>query len=612
MDPQSWVNQRRSYNDDLCTIRYVGKVEGTSGEWLGVEWDDPTRGKHSGQHKGVEYFTCLRKHPTAGSFVRPSRPADSPRGFLDALREKYASEFEQSLARQAGPNAGAGTAEKPIQFNGKIAEEVGFDKIRKQLAELAELKVVLLDGLRVAGVLAQQATRDQVEEARKEIEKTCPKITELDLSRNLLTSFLDVADICRPLERLKHLKLNGNRFSSVADDVELGGIEELHLDDTLLSWDQISAAVAQFPSLASLTASANQISIVSSPISRTITTLALENNEIASLSSIKTLTSLPNLKHLSLRGNRIDTVFSPESNEDFQFSIALESVDLSRNKVDSWLFINKLSTIFPGLRNLRVSGNPLYNQPPAPSSVTGVPERPMTVDEAYMLTLARLSTLQVLNYSTITSKDRGNSELYYLSLVGKELSASPETAEPDILANHPRYGELCRIHGEPLINRASSTGQSAAFNPRSVAARLVRMTIHLSKPENDASNPERHSEDRLKVVEVPRSYDTYQLKSLVSRLFNLTPFEFRLIWETDEWDPVSKENMDIEDEWDSEDDNDAAAGNDRLPVNDDTKFVKREIELVDTTKDIGFWFQADMKEVRVRVESTRVSGEASL
>lgn len=54
----AYVGQRRSYAGDLCTVRYVGTVEGTSGDWLGVEWDDPTRGKHSGEHRGVRYFTC--------------------------------------------------------------------------------------------------------------------------------------------------------------------------------------------------------------------------------------------------------------------------------------------------------------------------------------------------------------------------------------------------------------------------------------------------------------------------------------------------------------------------------------------------------------------------
>lgn len=52
------VGQRRSFNGALCTIRYVGNVNGTAGEWLGVEWDDETRGKHSGEHGGVRYFTC--------------------------------------------------------------------------------------------------------------------------------------------------------------------------------------------------------------------------------------------------------------------------------------------------------------------------------------------------------------------------------------------------------------------------------------------------------------------------------------------------------------------------------------------------------------------------
>ncbi|KAL3475491.1 hypothetical protein BJX99DRAFT_229687 [Aspergillus californicus] len=605
MASQSWVSQRRSYNDDLCTIRYVGKVEGTSGEWLGVEWDDPTRGKHSGQHQGVNYFTCLRKHPTAGSFVRPSRPTDSSRGFLDALRGKYASEFEQTLARQAGPPE---DADKPIQFNGgKVAEEVGFDKIRKQLAELEELKVVLLDGLRVAGVLAREASagsdQSHIEEGRMEIEKTCPKIMELDLGRNLFTSWRDVADICGPLRRLRLLKLNGNRFDPVEEGLRFDGIGELHLDDTLLSWEEISAVASRFPSLTSLLVSANQISVISTPISSTINSLVLDHNEITSLSAVKTLTSLENLNHLSIRGNSIDIISKPGSDEAFQFSTNLHSVDLSLNKINSWSFIDKLSTIFPNIQTLRISGNPLFNQPVAPSSVTGLPEKPMTIDEAYMLTLARIPTLQVLNYSKISEKDRSNAELYYLSLVGKQLSASPESAEAEILATHLRYGDLCRLHGEPLLKRAMNpTGLDATIHLRSVAARLVRIVFHLNQ-KNDSSHPgpspNPKSNERVKVKEIPRSFNVYQVKTIVSRLFDLTPFEFRLIWETDELDPVSKENMDIEDEWDSEDDE--AESSDVLLVND-AKFVKREVELEDTTKDIGFWFQADVGEVKVRIE----------
>ena len=52
------VGARLSFSSSLCTIRYIGPVHGTQGTWLGVEWDDPARGKHSGTHSGKEYFQC--------------------------------------------------------------------------------------------------------------------------------------------------------------------------------------------------------------------------------------------------------------------------------------------------------------------------------------------------------------------------------------------------------------------------------------------------------------------------------------------------------------------------------------------------------------------------
>lgn len=330
----------------------------------------------------------------------------------------------------------------------------------------------------------------------------------------------------------------------------------------------------------------NQFTLASEIIPETVTTLILDHNEISSLSSIRRLAALPKLERLSLRGNYIESISAPGAAEGLRFSPSLKSVDLSNNKIDSWTFVNELPTIFPGLQSLRISGNPLYNRPPASSTITNMPEHPMTVDEAYMLTLARLSPIQVLNYGTITPQDRSNGELYYLSLIGKELSVTAEDAEQGILAAHPRYRDLCEKYGEPVIRRAVSESNrpGGVVNPRSVAARLVTMVFRLSSV--------------TKSKEIPHSFDTYQVKAIVSRLFGLPPFEFRLIWETDELDPVSQENMD-EDDWDSEDE--AENGNKPANMGDNAKFVRREVELVDSTRDIGFWFQ-DVGEARVRVE----------
>ncbi|CAG8255661.1 unnamed protein product [Penicillium nalgiovense] len=596
------VGQRRLFDGHLCTIRYVGTVQGTSGDWLGVEWDDASRGKHSGEHKGVRYFSCKSKHPTAGSFVRPSRPSDQPLSFLEALREKYASDSENSLTSNT-LGSGATVQGKAIEISGKVVEEVGFDKIRKQLAELQELRIVLLDGLRVAGVLASY-DQDHVSynEAAQKIGETCPKIMELDLSRSLLSRWRDVWDICNQLKYLKRLKLNGNRFQALEHDLTFKGITELHLEETLLSWDEIAAIAYRFPDLTSLTASANQLSEITCPLPSTIITLTIEHNDITSISALRHLAALPRLEHLSIRGNSISTVNQNTTDTTlyFQFPPTLRSLDLSRNNISSWAILNTIPTVFPGLTTLRITANPLFDQPPLPPSVTEA-SKPMTVDEAFMLTLSRFpSSLATLNYSTISPQDRSNAEMYYLSVIGKELSATTVEEEPAILATHPRYSELCELYVEPTITRAVVSGSSGArvIHPRSVAARLVKMAFRLPLGNDEFKN---------QVKEIPGSFDTYQVKALVSRLFGLPAFGFRLVWETDEWDPVEKEVGEEAVEWDEDSEDEArpdidsglATTGDGL---DKSRFVRREVELVDSTRDVGFLLQGEVGEVRIRVE----------
>lgn len=53
------IGKRLSFGGDLCTVRYIGEVKGTKGQWLGIEWDDPTRGKHNGEAGGTRYFECM-------------------------------------------------------------------------------------------------------------------------------------------------------------------------------------------------------------------------------------------------------------------------------------------------------------------------------------------------------------------------------------------------------------------------------------------------------------------------------------------------------------------------------------------------------------------------
>jgi hypothetical protein len=126
---------------------------------------------------------------TAASFVRPTRTADPAQSFVEAVHQKYASEITE--------RRDALVAESQIEISGKVVEEVGFDKIRQQLAQLHELKIVIVDGLRIV----------TAEKDGRRVGEVCPKIVELDLSRNLFEHYEEIMNVCRELENLRVLRL---------------------------------------------------------------------------------------------------------------------------------------------------------------------------------------------------------------------------------------------------------------------------------------------------------------------------------------------------------------------------------------------------------------------
>jgi hypothetical protein len=142
-----------------------------------------------------------------------------------------------------------------------VVEEVGFEKIRKQLAELQALRIVLLDGTRIQGVLTGQGGPKEYEEELRRIRETFPRVVELDLSRNLLRNWTEVENICKQLKDLRTLKLkyascncwcflaagypptdvrsSGNRFDVFGENLSFNEVSELSLDETLIDWNEV-------------------------------------------------------------------------------------------------------------------------------------------------------------------------------------------------------------------------------------------------------------------------------------------------------------------------------------------------------------------------------------
>jgi hypothetical protein len=140
--------------------------------------------------------------PTPASFVRPARPANAPLTFLEALHKKYASGAQKTTLSE-GLSDKQTVIEAPIQWGSKVVEEVGFEKIRRQLAVLNELRIVILDGMCISSVSRGKRGEDTAEEIRQ----TCPKIIELDVGRNLFEQWIDVVHICEGLKGLKSLRI---------------------------------------------------------------------------------------------------------------------------------------------------------------------------------------------------------------------------------------------------------------------------------------------------------------------------------------------------------------------------------------------------------------------
>lgn len=619
------VGQRRSYDGALCTVRYVGEVAGTAGgTWFGVEWDDPTRGKHDGVHKGVRYFTCSQRsrpppvvlvgdvpHPalvaaptTPASFVRPTRPADLPWTFLEAVRGKYASE----ATTDATDENRAGTVPgRQIVISGKVAEEVGFDKVRRQLAQIEMLRVVILDGQCVVSEGDPDGPN-----ALSQIQTTCPSITELDLSRNLFTDFATVAAICRELPRLRGLRVNGNRVSVGEGSAYLGsfdGVRELAVEETFLSWAEMGHMTANFPALTSLAAGSNQLTALTpalpmASLATTLTTLNLEFNDFTALSDLASLSELQALRNLHLKGCRIAQVTAKDA-APFAFSPALTYVDLSYNLVTAWAFVDALPDVFPGMVSLRFAHNPIYNNPnldsePASSTTTTTTTSSNTTastEESYMVAVGRLAHLRTLNFSNITPTDRANAEMFYLSRIAKQMAAVPadSAAEAAVVARHRRYAELCTLYGEPAVVR------HAEINPAFLEARLVQVLFALGEKET-------------KTASIPKSLDMYTVKGLAGRLFGRSPQQLRLVWETGEWDPVAGvDEEEDEDEDEEREDGEEAGGvvtetetvetketTDGADQNLTGRWVKREVELKDSPRQFGFC--VDGMEARIRVE----------
>ncbi|GAB6031710.1 hypothetical protein CHUAL_009459 [Chamberlinius hualienensis] len=415
------------------TIKYVGPVPPTDGVWLGVVWDDSSRGKHNGTHDGRTYFKT--KEPHSGSFIR-TKKIDLGINFLEAIQRRYIHNRENNCQ-----NENSREDLCIITKNNAIlpVEAVGYEKIGRKQSQLNMLTVVGLSAMNVSDPGAPNG-----------IYYTTPRIRELDLSKNLLCSWDDVIAIAKQLQNLKILNLSCNRLilpQNDIDEIAIGSfenLEELYLNKMDYSWQQILQCAQMWPAVTKLEVAFNRITFLEIPCDsrlQNIQMLSLGHNQITSWFEIVKLGKLPKLESLYLESTGLaDIIFedTPYNGKTSLFQ-SLEILHLQNNQIGKWESINELNKL-QVLKRISIQGNPIWDLD--------------RQDNVWQILVAKLSSLQNLNGSFISSEERRGAELDYIKRYAKDWFSYKNDAAGNgecqtFEYQHPRYLGLVEIYGPP-------------------------------------------------------------------------------------------------------------------------------------------------------------------
>ncbi|KAL0539154.1 hypothetical protein IC582_023334 [Cucumis melo] len=431
------------------TVAFIGTLEGYSGTWVGVDWDD-NNGKHDGSINGVRYFQA--KSERSGSFVRVQNLSIGI-SLLQALDLRYRGDSTKEEEDEMYVLS-ASDKRVSVQF-------VGKDLIKDKLSRFEELTSVSLSYMGVSS-LGDPG----------QIGSVLPNLKQLDLTGNLLSDWKDISTLCDQLQALVAIILSNNLLScEISGPLQLKHIRILVLNNTGITWMQVEILKHSLPAIEELHLMGNNISEVKPESSSMVEgfnllrLLNLENNCIAEWNEILKLGQLRSLEQIQLNNNKLSHIFYPNLDElhelfgdvelqgdCFPFQ-NLRCLFLGGNNIDDLASIDVLNS-FPNLIDIRLSENPI-----ADPMRGGIPR--------YVL-IARLSKIQIINGSEVTPRERRDSEIRYIRMVMSNLDGNREKT----FRLHPRFEELKRFYG--IEDNRASVGPAG---PQKLSSGLISITL---------------------------------------------------------------------------------------------------------------------------------------
>lgn len=487
------VGDRVESDGHYATVRFIGKLpqadpssKGSDVLWIGVEWDESSRGKHDGSFKGVRYFET--SHPTAGSFLRPEK-CNTGVSYMEALSSRYGSEVSDNAATDNEDMFVCGRNQQTA------VTAVGLDKVSRKQGQFDELRAVGLRGMYVsyAGSADEVATSSR-------------NLTELDLSLNLLPSWNELAKMTVHMPKLTSLNVSQNRLRPPQPDDDdddnncdkcFISVRSLFANRLEYDWASLFGCLRLFPILQDLHACFNRVSSINSvlslPCSSSLRLINLEGNPIDSWDGVIALGELKQLQTLILNDCSLSEIRFPGScHTPTDLFPALGSLSICGNQFVDWSSFNEINRL-PSLTGLRFTRNPLTVE--------------SNVLTARQVAIAKIARLQLCNGAAVLRVERHDAEVTYMLAYGaawKAAKIAAGTEYDNFAAAHPRYEDIARIYGAP---------EDAEIAPRQTSA-LKNNLISLRVETKLTDQPPI-------VKELPLKMTVHRLKALVQRAFHV-------------------------------------------------------------------------------------------
>eukprot|EP00592_Proboscia_alata_P005296 CAMPEP_0194368324 /NCGR_PEP_ID=MMETSP0174-20130528/16589_1 /TAXON_ID=216777 /ORGANISM="Proboscia alata, Strain PI-D3" /LENGTH=556 /DNA_ID=CAMNT_0039144665 /DNA_START=215 /DNA_END=1885 /DNA_ORIENTATION=+ len=461
----------------LATVMYVGPVASAKNQeetYVGVAWDDTTRGKNDGSvicrktNEIVRHFCCPRKNDitvtstaTGASFLRPHKIHLGHTLSPSLLLTKYVPPDDPELIAPNNilPHVASTSSgrDKPIEFLGEI-------KIRKQQEVGRNLEFCSLRCLCIRK--GWRRSDDENNEVEREM---FDKIKGVDLAGNLLCSWEEIKVILYQFPNLTSLSLASNRLKFLPPSIfttkaEFARVSTLNLNDCdINSFKTILLLDSIMPNLVELSIAKNDFSDLGSnttklDILKGVTFLDLSDCCLSSWKSqVELFSTCAKLQTLILDNNPISS-FDYDVNAELKGFQRLEALQMANSSLPSFSQIDTLSLRIPNLLHLRFRNAPCTSQ--------------LGKSEIRAVLIARMnSSLKYLNNSPITNKERIESERRYLRNVAQELllMENEETKEQFLMDQHPKFNALMEIHREVMTssnaaNSGNMTGVGSLIN----------------------------------------------------------------------------------------------------------------------------------------------------